>query len=304
MRVITYDTIIIEVKAVVPVIVYNLKKKQYVKDTDTSNQIIFAVRSDLNTFDFVDSEMLKYIDQNPRPIIKERNTKIFAFKTFESVALALNENQVFFILHENVLLIVMDSYDAFTKDIEPIMFETDNIVTATRSILKVFITDLYVSFYELEDQLINLEGEVSKGVFDDINLDLLSSLKHDCMMAEKNMRRIQYIVQDVLETTNDPSNLMGLVSNNNDYANHLVTYTEHLILLYNSLISEKTNKTITRLTIFTVFATPISILSGIYGMNFANLPGSQHEYGLFIMLGIMALMIGAIYIILKKKDLL
>ena len=195
-------------KGVVPMIIYDLKKKQYVTDTGTSNLIIFAMRDDLNTFDFVDSEMLKYIDQNPRPIIKERNTKIFAFKTFESVTLALNENQVFFILHENTLLIVMDSYDAFIKDIEPIIFETDNIITATLSILKVFITDLHVSFYEFEDQLINLEGEVSKGDFDDINLDLLSSLKHDCMMAEKNMRRIQYIVQNVLETTNDSSNTL------------------------------------------------------------------------------------------------
>ena len=80
--------------------------------------------------------------------------------------------------------------------------------------------------------------------------------------------------------------------------------TERTLDLYNSAITSRTNNLINKLTIFTVFGMCPTIISGIYGMNFANMPGLRNEYGYYIALGAIGLSLSAMYYVLRKIKLL
>jgi magnesium transporter len=55
------------------------------------------------------------------------------------------------------------------------------------------------------------------------------------------------------------------------------------------------------LTVVTVIFLPLTLLVGIYGMNFENMPELKSTYGYFTLLGIMAfLAVGMAYIFRRK----
>lgn len=57
---------------------------------------------------------------------------------------------------------------------------------------------------------------------------------------------------------------------------------------YISLTSHQLNKTMQALTVITAIFVPLGLLSGIYGMNFDNMPELHAHYGYYILLGVMA----------------
>ncbi len=90
----------------------------------------------------------------------------------------------------------------------------------------------------------------------------------------------------------------------NDIVEHAETFNDllsNILHVYLSMASEKTNTIMKTLTIFTAVLLPLSVISGIYGMNFdfpeRNIPGSY-----FIILGAMATIVVTMLIIFKRKD--
>ncbi|UCC80131.1 MAG: magnesium/cobalt transporter CorA [Candidatus Zixiibacteriota bacterium] len=90
----------------------------------------------------------------------------------------------------------------------------------------------------------------------------------------------------------------------NDIVEHAETFNDllsNILHVYLSMASEKTNTIMKTLTIFTAVLLPLSVISGIYGMNFdfpeRNIPGSY-----FIVLGAMATIVVTLLIIFKRKD--
>ncbi|MFO8069637.1 MAG: magnesium/cobalt transporter CorA [Alkalibacterium sp.] len=70
---------------------------------------------------------------------------------------------------------------------------------------------------------------------------------------------------------------------------------------YLSMTSHQSNEVMKILTIITSIFIPLTLISGIYGMNFVNMPELEWKYGYFIVLGIM-LMIGlSLFFWFKKK---
>jgi Mg2+ and Co2+ transporter CorA len=68
-----------------------------------------------------------------------------------------------------------------------------------------------------------------------------------------------------------------------------------------SLINQRTNKVISSLTVISVSLLPLTLLSGIYGMNIANLPFADNPKWVWMMFGGLALFIIGIIIAMKKK---
>ncbi len=58
--------------------------------------------------------------------------------------------------------------------------------------------------------------------------------------------------------------------------------------LYYTLISERTNRVVTKLTIISAIFLPLSLIAGIYGMNFRYMPELQHPLAYPITLSAMA----------------
>jgi magnesium/cobalt transport protein CorA len=69
----------------------------------------------------------------------------------------------------------------------------------------------------------------------------------------------------------------------------------------NALI-QKMNKTMKILTSFAAIFLPLTLIAGIYGMNFRFMPELEWQYGYFLVLGSMVFCAGLLLYIFKKND--
>ena len=86
-----------------------------------------------------------------------------------------------------------------------------------------------------------------------------------------------------------------------DFADSLYVLSNELLHSYDSKFSAQMNEMINKLTIVTLFFGPLTVISGIYGMNFANMPELEWSFGYPAVLGLMATVSATIFVILKKK---
>ncbi|HAG96178.1 MAG: metal transporter [Pseudomonadales bacterium] len=74
-----------------------------------------------------------------------------------------------------------------------------------------------------------------------------------------------------------------------------------LIEGYISLTSHQLNKTMQALTVITAIFVPLGLLSGIYGMNFENMPELHSQNGYFVLLSVMATVAISLLIFFRRK---
>ena len=86
-----------------------------------------------------------------------------------------------------------------------------------------------------------------------------------------------------------------------DFADNLYVMSNDLLNLYDSKSSVQMNETVNKLTMITLFFGPPTVIAGIYGMNFINMPELEWYYGYPAALGLMAAVSTVIYLILKLK---
>ena len=76
---------------------------------------------------------------------------------------------------------------------------------------------------------------------------------------------------------------------------------DNLTQIYFSATNQRTNEIIRVLTIVSVIFLPLNLLAGIYGMNFAQIPGANSPGGFFVLLGLMVLIAGGILWFLRWR---
>lgn len=80
-----------------------------------------------------------------------------------------------------------------------------------------------------------------------------------------------------------------------------LTNLDSVTNFYFSTQNHKMNEIMKTLTVVSVFFMPLTFIVGVYGMNFENMPELKWEYGYFIILGFMALLLLSMIIYFKKK---
>jgi magnesium transporter len=71
--------------------------------------------------------------------------------------------------------------------------------------------------------------------------------------------------------------------------------------IYLSSVSNRLNEIMKVLTIIATIFMPLTFLAGVYGMNFKYMPELQWRYGYFLVLGLMALVAGAMLLYFRRK---
>lgn len=85
------------------------------------------------------------------------------------------------------------------------------------------------------------------------------------------------------------------------------TYKENIDGLHNtneSLINQKTSEVVKLLTLISVAFLPLTLLTGIYGMNIKGLPFVDHPSGVFLFFGVALILVGALIQFSRRKDLI
>lgn len=71
---------------------------------------------------------------------------------------------------------------------------------------------------------------------------------------------------------------------------------------YQSSIANRANEIMRVFTAITTIFIPLTLITGIYGMNFTNMPELDMKYGYFMIIGIMATLGFGMFLIFRKKD--
>ncbi len=172
------------------------------------------------------------------------------------------------------------------------------------------IIDSYFSVYE----------ELSKKLNDFVELELNGKKNHslsDIEMQRKVFYQLKKAVQGLRESISHINTIdLPIFANFNDkYFIELKEQTNSLLdsieselqriesatnLLF-SLQNSRMNEIMKTLTVITVLIIPLNFITGLYGMNFDNIPGLHSNIGFFLAIGMMATSVLAVLYYFKRK---
>lgn len=179
---------------------------------------------------------------------------------------------------------------------------------------------LYTIFDEIVDEYYPLTDSVEDKI-DDIEERAISNpsieIQNEILTIKRNIIKMRKILSPQREVINMLlRHEYTLISDENrmyfmDVFDHLLrifdlldTYQDLLsgtLELYMSQISNRMNSVMKVLTIITTIMMPLTVITGIYGMNFVNMPELHFKYGYFIVLIGMVIIILLEVIYFKKK---
>lgn len=175
-----------------------------------------------------------------------------------------------------------------------------------------FLVDLYMPIVDDFDQAINnledcIFSQQTSGseILEDITglrrsvarLKRISSRQLDILYRMSNGEFPQ-IRGRILPFYRDVYDHLQRISDLSESYKELVT---GLFQIHFSITADKTNEIIKFLTIFSAIILPLSLIAGIYGMNFENMPELKTRYGYFLTLGAMAAVTIILLIYFKQK---
>jgi len=195
------------------------------------------------------------------------------------------------------------------KKIDALPPGSDNMNKAYYSIFDLFLTDFSRTLEIVEDKLYGIETQLNHGV-DKRHFGMITYMKDMAYRIKKQIRPLLYIGDQFIVNENAFiqkeniryfKNLDIRINKLYDFAASLQEFANQTLYVYDSRITIQTNEVINKLTILTIFFGPMTIVTGIYGMNFDFMPELDWMYGYPLALGMMAIICLIIYIVLKRK---
>ncbi len=171
------------------------------------------------------------------------------------------------------------------------------------------ITDLFFMLEAVEDQVQAVESLIITKA-EKSHFGAIARLKEMTGRIKKMFRPLLYVGDQFVVNENGliPQEMMRYFKHIDirlnklyDFAANLGDMTDQLIYLFDSKIASQTNEIVTRLTILTLFFSPLTVITGIYGMNFIFMPELKWYFGYPLAILLMAGVTGFIYFVLKKK---
>lgn len=95
--------------------------------------------------------------------------------------------------------------------------------------------------------------------------------------------------------------LMSLLERLYKHASSIRDHSNHVQELYDSLLEEQENRTVTLLTVITAIFSPLTLIAGWYGMNFTYMPELKWRYAYPVVIVISIAIVVFCVILFKKK---
>lgn len=141
----------------------------------------------------------------------------------------------------------------------------------------------------------------------------VAKMRNQCFQLKKFNRQLLYLGDQLLLNDNqlilakDMRYFHNLDTNINilyEYSADVYERSQHLMEIFDTQATYRTNNLLNKLTILMAIATPLTFITGLYGMNFVNMPELQSENGYFITLGAMFCILLITLLLLKRKRML
>lgn len=227
---------------------------------------------------------------------------------------------------DNYILVVVKKehfiYD-FVKNIITNNIKSDDelsVVTLFKLnyiILKNIIIHQFKNLEYVEDMILKIEDSIMDGKCEDYIIKI-NHIRGITRTIVKNIRPLLYIGDKIVKENirylkysdvkkYNLENFQSLdfgIDKLYTFALSTRELADKLLDIYSSAVTERTNSLITKLTVLTAISAPLTIITGIYGMNFVNMPELNLKYGYPIILGIMVLIIVIGILISKFNKLL
>jgi len=208
-----------------------------------------------------------------------------------------------------------DETDIFLKIRERLRNQNGRIRRQTADYLAYCLLDLMVDNYFLVLEEIQLDIEELEIAIlqapDSLHKNTLHKLRQELIKIRKFVAPLREAINQFIKSDHplitETTQLYGrdLYSHTIQIMDSVDTYRDMLNSLqdlYLSEISFKMNQVVQVLTIITTIFVPLSFLTGLYGMNFENMPELHYRYGYFILLSVMLFIsIGLISYFKKQK---
>lgn len=158
---------------------------------------------------------------------------------------------------------------------------------------------------DLEERVFSMKKGGGKSILEDI-MDLRRSVAR--------LRRISARQLEVLyrlshgEFPQIPANILPFYRDVHDHLLRISDLAENyrdlisgLFDIHFAVVATKTNDVMKTLAVVSAIILPLSLIAGIYGMNFENMPELKSAYGYFITLGLMAVVTIGLLVYFWKK---
>ncbi len=119
--------------------------------------------------------------------------------------------------------------------------------------------------------------------------------------------RMRNIVENAIDEkyeTGDMRKILRDVNEMIDIVEYLISGTNTAIELMHSTLSAKMNEVMKILTVIATIMMPLSLVAGIYGMNFRNMPELYWYYGYPYALTLMAVIAAVMLLYFKKRKII
>lgn len=279
-----------------------------IKDTLDINEDFFvdcmsfdnSIRINPNkSFDSMTLKSLEYVDEE----IMEFEARIY---TADNFILTVAEKKSFIYKFMNNLILNKAKSEKSTRYV---------LYKINQYIIREYIMNGFEFLDMIEDRILDIEDNIMDNT--DINhIEEINKIRAIARKVVKNIRPLIYITdnavsEDVrflkeveLEEYNDMQGIDFGIDKLYEFSIATRDLADRLLDIYNSKVNEKTNSLITKLTILTAISAPLTIITGIYGMNFKYMPELSMAYGYPITIGIMLLIILIGIHLFKKNGML
>ena len=250
------------------------------------------------------------------------------FHIIEDGTLTLEEINIF--LSEKYIILVLRNKNNIFDKLKSLINETFyyksnltlSLLILYSSILRIIIRSQFENLEKVEEIILQLEDQIINGVDDHMSAKI-SSIRGISRTCVKAIRPLTYYIDTLLK---DGMEFFAKYNNHGLYLEEeyrkllegldlsidkLYTFSlstrelsDKLLDIYSSMVSEKTNNLINKLTFFTGTAVPISIITGVYGMNFKYMPELNYVYSYPIIIFIIISIMVVAFIMFKKNKFL
>lgn len=279
----------------------------------TDNEQLHQLLQPFNIHELAMEDMLS---RKQRPKIEDYGHYLFvAARVFVYKKQKLQYNQIYIIIGQNYiitfqfeplgLLHIIRKYiqhnysDIYRKGIDFLAY----------SLLDRIIDDYFVTVDEFDNRV---EG-VDKRLFSNSNKNLLI-LIHQLKRDASNLRRTLSPIRDIVGRIVHGEFSM-FSQNTHVYLLDVYDHTQQLMEtldsardtvmgmmdVHLSYQSNHLNEQMRMLTVITIIVMPLNVLTGIYGMNFDNMPELHWHYSYFVVLGLMATIIISLLIYFYRR---